>query len=63
MGGKGREMIIPFGKFKDKEIEEAPSKYLLWLTDQDWFNDKFVQLSNEVVKELEWRDKWDRHIL
>jgi len=56
-------MIIPFGKFKDKEIEEAPSKYLLWLTDQDWFNDKFVQLPNEVVKELEWRDKWDRHIL
>jgi len=56
------KMIIPFGKFKNKEIEEVPSKYLLYLIDQDWFNDKFVQLSNEVVKELEWRDKFDRHI-
>jgi len=55
-------MIIPFGTFKNKSIEEVPSKYLLWLVDQDWFNDKFVQLSNEVVKELEWRDKWDKHI-
>ncbi len=55
-------MIIPFGAFRDKDIEEVPSKYLIWLTDQDWFNDKFVQLSNGVVEELDWRDKMDRHI-
>ncbi len=55
-------MKVPFGKFKGLDIEEVPSRYLLYLTEQDWFNDKFVQLSNEVVKELEWRDKWDKHI-
>jgi uncharacterized protein (DUF3820 family) len=55
-------MILPFGKFKDMSIEEVPSRYLVWLTDQDWFNDQYLQLSNEIVKELEWRDKWDRHI-
>ena len=55
-------MIIPFGIFKNKDIEEVPSEYLLWLTNQDWFNDKHVELSNEVMLELEWRDKWDRHI-
>lgn len=55
-------MIIPFGIFRNKGIEEVPSSYLVWLTDRDWFNDKFPDLSNEVVKELEWRDKFDRHI-
>ena len=55
-------MIIPFGKFRDLNIEEVPSRYLLWLVDQDWFNDEHVELSNAVVKELEWREKWDRHI-
>ncbi len=55
-------MIIPFGAFRDKDIEEVPSKYLTWLTNQDWFNDKHVQLSNEMVAELDWRDKMDRHI-
>ena len=55
-------MIIPFGMFRDKDIEEVPSKYLIWLTNQDWFNDKFVQLSNGVVEELDWRDKMDRHV-
>ncbi len=55
-------MIIPFGKFRNKDIEEVPSQYLLWLTDQDWFNDKHVQLSNKVVEELDWRDKMDRHV-
>jgi uncharacterized protein (DUF3820 family) len=55
-------MIIPFGKHRGEDIEEVPSHYLVWLTEQDWFNDQFVQLSNLVVKELEWREKWGRHI-
>jgi hypothetical protein len=32
--------ILFFGIHKDKDIEEIPSGYLIWLTDQDWFNSK-----------------------
>jgi hypothetical protein len=53
--------ILFFGIHKDKDIEEIPSGYLIWLTDQDWFNSKNPGLSNQIVLELEWRTKFDRH--
>jgi uncharacterized protein (DUF3820 family) len=59
---EGEKVRIPFGKFTNLDIEDVPSSYLVWLTNQDWFNDKHVELSNKIVKELEYRDKWDRHI-
>jgi uncharacterized protein (DUF3820 family) len=54
--------IIPFGVYKGRDIENVPSGYFRWLLDQDWFNDKNPGLSNQIVKEMEWRDKWDKHI-
>jgi len=53
--------IIPFGVYKGKDIENVPSSYFRWLLKQDFFIDKFIGLSNQVVKEMEWRDKWDKH--
>ena len=54
--------ILPFGAYKGEDIEDVPSGYFRWLLKQDWFNDKFPGLSNLVVKEMDWRDKWDKHI-
>lgn len=54
--------IMPFGAFKGKELEDVPSSYFTWLLDQNWFNDKFPGLSNQIVSEMDWREKWDKHI-
>jgi hypothetical protein len=52
-----RLCIWPVGKFIDKEIDIIPNSYLHWAIDQDWFNDKYPNLSNIVVEELAWREK------
>lgn len=54
--------IMPFGVYKGKDIEDVPNSYFEWLLGQDWFNDKFPGLSNLVVKEMDWREKWDIRI-
>lgn len=53
---------IPFGKFKGSDVEDVSDSYLRWLTDQDWFNDQYEELSNEVVDELNWRETWNKHV-
>jgi uncharacterized protein (DUF3820 family) len=52
------ELVFNFGKYRGKRPDEVPSEYLRWVIDQDWFNDKFTDLSNECVSELEFREKY-----
>ena len=51
--------IIPFGKHKDKPIEDCPTSYLEWLTEQDWFTEKFSEGTKAIGKELEFRQRFD----
>jgi uncharacterized protein (DUF3820 family) len=44
--------IIPFGKYKGRMIEELlvdDPAYLQWLTGQDWFRTKFVNLHQVII--------------
>ena len=51
--------IIPFGKHKDENISDVPVKYLEWLQNQDWMEDKFPELLQEIEYELLGRDTED----
>lgn len=50
---------MPFGKFKDRSLEECPLKYLDWLIGQAWLKDPTKEmieayLADPVIKmELE----------
>lgn len=37
-------MIMPFGKYKGKDMDELPATYLDWLRGQEWVS-KWVQVS------------------
>jgi len=50
--------IIPFGKHKNMPIEDIPYDYLLWLTEQDWFIEKFPEGCAQIGKEMAYRDKF-----
>ena len=54
-------MIMPFGKYVNKEVEEIFSDYLEWLMEEDWFLEKFEELAEEVEGELETRTKSYAH--
>jgi len=56
----GREM--PFGKYEGWALDEIPDSYLRWLIEQDWFEEKFEDLFEEVEAELAWRDEVNEHI-
>jgi len=50
-----RRCIWPVGKYRDKEIDVIPNAYLVWVLEQDWFHDKYPNLSNITLLEMEWR--------
>lgn len=51
--------IIPFGKHRGSPIEDVPTSYLEWLTEQDWFVEKFSEGMKQIGKELEFRQRFD----
>jgi len=53
---------ISFGKFKGIDIEDVPDSYLQWISGEDWFKKKNVELCKNIKKELEYREKFDLHI-
>lgn len=54
---KGAKLIIPFGIYRDKEIEDIPSDYLNWLA-RSCDNEK---ITIEANKEYQFREKYNRH--
>ncbi len=55
-------MKMPWGKFKDKEIENLPSQYLKWLAEnigEDTPQRKAICI--EADKEYQFREKHDCH--
>ena len=52
---------LPFGKFKGQSLAEIPSSYLSWLLEQDWFEDEYVSLFDDVQEENRWREETGSH--
>ena len=50
--------IVPFGKHKGDAIENLTTGYLEWLTEQDWFLEKFKDGAEAVGKELAYRTRF-----
>lgn len=51
-------MIMPFGDYKGKDLEDIPSDYLLWIIDKVTLNDELVE---EAEEEYEFRSNWKTH--
>jgi hypothetical protein len=51
-------LIMPFGKHKGCPIEDLETSYLEWLTEQDWFIEKFELAAEQVGKELAFRNRF-----
>jgi uncharacterized protein (DUF3820 family) len=49
---------MPFGKHKGQHIEEVPTSYIRWLLDQDWVAEKFGDLFDASLIEIEFRKMW-----
>jgi len=53
---------LPFGKYINKDIEDVPDSYLIWITGEDWFKKKFAKQRIIINKELKYREQFDKHI-
>lgn len=49
---------IPFGKYKGRDIEDLPRHYLEWLTEQQFFWEKYPEGCKAVATELRYRNRW-----
>ena len=54
------ERTIPFGKHKNKAISECPIDYLDWLIGQEWMDEKFADLKEEIEEYLRNSPEWQR---
>jgi len=54
------EKTIPFGKHKGKTISECPIEYLDWLIGQEWMDEKFPDLKQEIEDYLFSCPEWQR---
>ncbi len=46
-------MRFTFGKFNGARIDDVPTWYLSWLTNQDWFTERFPRLAEAVTRRLD----------
>ena len=54
------ETTIPFGKHKGSAISECPVDYLDWLIGQEWLDEKFSSLKDEIEEYLNSCPEWQR---
>lgn len=55
-------MIMPYGKFKDKQIHELPSPYLKWLAENiDENNKQNTAICQAADEEWQFREKNNCH--
>ena len=52
----GDRPIMPFGIHSGDYIEDLPKKYLLWLMNQEWFEEKFLKYYIFIDELLERRE-------
>lgn len=54
--------IIPFGKFKGKDLEDVPDSYLQWFSGEGDIVARCPLLCENIRKELAYRKKFDLHV-
>lgn len=57
---KDMEKELTFGKFKGKTLEEIPSSYLKWMSEN--LDGNYDSLANSAHRVWQWREKYDEHI-
>jgi len=50
-------MIMPFGKYKGKDLEDIPSSYLKWLAE----NCENDDIATKADEEYRWRSDHRKH--
>lgn len=50
---------MPFGKFKDKDLEDVPDSYLQWFIGEDDIVARNKDLCDNIKKELKYRERFD----
>ncbi len=53
--------VIPFGKFKGKDLTAVGSGYLIWLRNEEWFEEKYPDLAEDVGEEIQIRERSKGH--
>jgi uncharacterized protein (DUF3820 family) len=54
-------IILHFGKFRGKDLEDVPSDYLEWLLRQEWLEEKYSKYVEPIEMELKFRSVWNTH--
>jgi len=50
-------MFMPYGKYEGKQLDDLPSKYLLWVA-ENWDNDRIASAADAVWR---WREATGSH--
>ena len=53
---------MPFGKFRDQDIEEVPDYYLTWFIGEKKIVAEHGKLCEAIKKELQYRERFDCQI-
>jgi len=48
---------MPYGKYEGKQLDDLPSKYLLWVA-ENWDNDRIASAADAVWR---WREATGSH--
>ena len=46
----GDDFVMPFGRWKGKELGHIPANYLLWLYDQDWLPSSWPEVASYIAR-------------
>lgn len=58
MKGTYNDQTIPFGKHVGELVADVPNGYLAWLADQEFVEEKYPELWDTILQEVEYRDKF-----
>jgi uncharacterized protein (DUF3820 family) len=56
---------MPFGRYSKgtdiRELDACPSDYIIWMQEQEWFEEKFPQLAEEATEIMAEREESGTH--
>lgn len=61
MSTKHEDVPMPFGKHKGELVADIPDGYLRWLIDQEWVQDDYPDLYDQLKIEYGYRKTWGVH--
>ena len=45
--------LMPFGKFKGKQMSDVSGRYLMWLLEQDWLKERYPSVYAYIMNNIE----------